>query len=54
MRGLEGQRSAAEPQQPTVAAKLGGHARWLSYPGDCEHKTSLNISVSVTPPRPDG
>lgn len=34
--------------QPTGAAALGGRAKWLSYPGDCEHTTSLNKSASLT------
>lgn len=52
MRGLECWRWDAETQ-PTGAARLGGRAKWLSYPGDCEHTTSLNISVSLMPPQPD-
>lgn len=52
MRGPACQKSDAE-LQPTGAAKLGGRAKWLSCPGDCEHTTSLNISVSVKPLRPD-
>lgn len=39
--------------QPTGAVRLGGRAKWLSYPGDCEHTTSLNISASLTPQQPD-
>lgn len=45
--GPEHQRWDAE-MQPTEAAKVGGRAKLLSYPGDCEHTTSLNLSVSVT------
>lgn len=40
--------------QPTGAAQFWGHAKWLSYPGGCEHTTSLNISASVTSPQSDG
>lgn len=52
-RGLERWKSDAEPQ-PTEAAKSEGRAKWLSFPGDCEHTTSLNISVAVMPWQPDG
>lgn len=41
VRGPERCRRDAE-RQPTGAAALGGRAKWLSYPGDCEHTTSLN------------
>lgn len=40
--------------QPTGAVQFWGHAKWLSYPGGCEHTASLNISASVTSRQPDG
>lgn len=52
MRGPECCRWDAE-WQPTGAAAPGGRAKWLSYPGDCEHTTSLNKSASLTLPQPD-
>lgn len=53
-RGPECRRCWAAELQPTEAARVEGRAKWLSYPGDCKHTTSLNVSVSVEPLQPDG
>ncbi len=50
----ECRRCWAAELQPAEAARVEGRAKWLSYPGDCKHTTSLNVSVSVEPLQPDG